>query len=58
MQMKTVGLVTKKHVLDNEIPKEYKLAIKENGATHELVPPGEHRRNTAKKSIKTYKKNL
>ena len=39
MRMNTAGLGTQKHVLDNDIPKEYKAAIKENGANHELVPP-------------------
>ena len=42
MWMKTTGLGTKNHVLDNEISKEYKTAIKSNGDTHKLVPPGYH----------------
>ena len=58
VRMKTEGLGTKKHVLDNYISKEYKSAIKENGATHKLVPPGEHRRNIAKKYIPLIKKNV
>ena len=57
-QIKTVGLVTKKHVLENEISKEYKVAIKANGATHELVPPGEHRRNITNKASQTYKNHF
>ena len=45
-------------MLDNEISKEYKAAIKANGATHKLVPPGEHCCNIANKSIQTYKNNF
>ena len=41
MRMNTAGLGTNNHVLENIISKEYKAAIKENGATHKLVPPGE-----------------
>ena len=54
MWTKTSELETKKHVLDNEISKEYKPEIKANGSTHKLVPPGEHRRNIAEKYIQTY----
>ena len=57
-QMKTAGLGTKKHVLENEISKEYKVAIKANGATHELLPPGEHRHNIANKYIQAYKNHF
>ena len=55
IRMKTAGLGTNNHVLENIISKEYKAAIKENGATHKLVPPGEYRRSISDKSIKTYK---
>ena len=58
MRMKTAGLGTKKHVLENDISKEYTAAIRANGATHELVPLEEHRRNIAAKSIQTYKNHF
>ena len=58
MLMKTAVLGTKNNVLDNEISKEYKAAIKENGATHELVPLGEHWRNLPDKAIQTFKNHF
>ena len=42
-------------MLDNETSKEYKAAIKSNGSNHKFLPPGDHHRNIAKKSIQTYK---
>ncbi|KAL7530484.1 hypothetical protein ACHAXR_003518, partial [Thalassiosira sp. AJA248-18] len=54
-KMKAGGLGIKLHILDNEISAEYKEAIKENRATHQLVPPGDHRRNMAKRAIQTFK---
>ena len=58
MQMKTEGLGTKKHVVDNDISKSDKAAIKSNGATLKLVPSGEHRHIIAKKSIQTQKNHF
>ena len=55
MRMKTAGLWTKNHVLENEISKEHKASIKANGSTQELLPQVEHRRNIADKFIQTYK---
>ena len=57
-RMKEAGLSVAKHVLDNEVSKEYKLAIKNNQVTHELVPPGEHRRNVAERAIQTAKNHF
>ncbi|KAL7526429.1 hypothetical protein ACHAXR_001484, partial [Thalassiosira sp. AJA248-18] len=54
-KMKAGGLGIKLHILDNEISAEYKEAIKANGATHQLVPPGDHRRNMAERAIQTFK---
>ncbi|KAL7523842.1 hypothetical protein ACHAXR_000839 [Thalassiosira sp. AJA248-18] len=54
-KMKSGGLGIKLHILDNEISAEYKAAIKANGATHQLVPPGDHRRNMAERAIQTFK---
>ena len=53
--MKAGGLGIKLHILDNEISSEYKEAIQANGATHQLVPPGDHRRNMGKWAIQTFK---
>ena len=44
------GIFPKKHILDNEISKGYKEAIKDNGTTWEMVHIGMHRRNMAKKN--------
>ena len=57
-RMQDGGLSIKKHILDNEISKEYKIAIKENGITHELVPPSDHRRNIAERAIQTAKNHF
>ena len=57
-KMKAGGLGIKLHILDDEISAEYKAAIKSNGATHQLVPPGDHRRNMAKRAIQPFKDNL
>ena len=57
-QMKRTKLGLRKHVLDNEISKAYKARIALNGMTHELVPPGNHRRNIAERGIQTFKSHL
>ena len=46
-RLNDAGIFPKKHILDNEISKGYKEAIKENGMTWVLVPVGMHRRNVA-----------
>ena len=46
------------HVLDNEVPKELKQAIRENGCTIELTPPDMHRRNIAERAIQTTKNHV
>eukprot|EP00804_Cyclotella_cryptica_P025147 CCRYP_013003-RA/>CCRYP_013003-RA protein AED:0.27 eAED:0.23 QI:0/0/0/1/1/1/3/0/671 len=43
------------HILDNEAPEEFKLAIRDNGCKVELVPPDMHRRNAAERTIQTFK---
>ena len=57
-QMKWAKLGLRKHVLDNEISKAYKAHIALNGMTHELVPPGNHRRNIAERGIQTFKSHM
>jgi len=54
-RMKAAGLGIKKHVLNNECSAAMKSCIQGNGITHELVPPGQHRRNQAERVIQTFK---
>ena len=54
-QLKTGGIVQKKHILDNEISAKYKKSIETNGMTWELVPVGMHRRNASEKTTQTFK---
>jgi hypothetical protein len=62
-QMWQQGIVPKHQILDNQCHGLMKQAIKEttlsDGSilkmTYELVPPEEHQRNMAKKSIQTFK---
>ena len=53
--MRSAGLGLKLHILDNECSKAFKQLIGENKMTHELVPPGNHRRNQAEQAIQTFK---
>ena len=57
-RMKKAKLGLRKHILDNEISKNYKKRIAENGMIHELVPPGNHRRNISERGIQTFKSHL
>ncbi len=54
-RMQAAGLGLKKHILDNEASKAFKAKIKENEMEYELIPPGNHRRNQAKRAIQTFK---
>ena len=54
-RLRLAGLTPKKHVLDNEMSKESKEAVKMNDMEYELVPKGQHRRNIAEKAIQTWK---
>jgi hypothetical protein len=53
--MRRRGLIPKHQILDNQASAEYKAAIDASSMTYELVPPEEHRRNMAEKSIQTFK---
>lgn len=57
-QIKRDGLKIKKQVLNNEVSKEYKEAIQEEGIAYELVPPGQHRKNLAEQAIQTFKSHF
>ena len=54
-RMRAAGLGLKLHILDNECSAAFKQLIATNNMTHELVPPGNHRRNQAERAIQTFK---
>jgi hypothetical protein len=54
-RMKMAGLGLKTHQLDNKASKAYKQCIHQNGMTHKLVPPDNHRSNLAERAIQTFK---
>jgi len=54
-RMKAAGLGLKTQQLDNEASTAYKECIRNNGMTHELVPPDNHRCNLAERAIQTFK---
>ena len=45
------GVKPKTQRLDNEASAAYEAAIRDSGMTFQLVPPDDHRRNTAEKVI-------
>ena len=57
-RMILAGLGLKHHRLDNECSENFKLAIRNNNMTHELVPPDCHRRNMAERAIQTFKNHF
>jgi len=54
-RLNAAGVFPQQHILDNECSKEFKVAIKTNNMTYQLVPPHDHRRNRAEKAIQTFK---
>ena len=54
--MRQQGITPAHQVLDNKISQTYKDEIRESGMSYQLVPPDNHRRNIAKRSIQTWKK--
>ena len=56
--MRRAKLGLKKHVLDNEISKEYRERIAKNNMTHELAAPGNHRTLIAERAIQTWKAHM
>jgi hypothetical protein len=54
-RMRTANLGLKHHRLDNEASTAFKECIRDNGMTHKLVFPGNHRRNLAERAIQTFK---
>ena len=54
-RLKERGIHPKHHVLDNECSADFKVAIKLNHMSYQLVPPHDHRRNIARKGVQTFK---
>ena len=50
--------MTNKYILDNECSTLFKLTLLEENITYELVPPHQHRRNTAERAIRTFKNHF
>ena len=49
------GHILKHHVLDNKCSNDLKQAIRKQNMTFQLVPPHNHRQNSAERVIKTFK---
>jgi hypothetical protein len=43
------------HIRDNEVPEDFKQAIRDNHCKVELTPADQHRRNAAERAIQTFK---
>ena len=52
------GITPKRHILDNEASKDFKMLIRRKYMHYELVPPDNHRRNKAERAIHTFKNHL
>jgi hypothetical protein len=52
--LKTAGIETQRHVLDNKCLAEFKDTIKKINMTFQLVPPHNHCQNIAEKAIQTF----
>ena len=57
-RMRQRGIIPKHQILNNQASAEYKAAIEASGMTYKLVPPKDHRRNMAKRTIQTFKDHL
>ena len=54
-RLRAAGIAPNKHILDNECSTDFKVAIKTNNITYQLVPPHDHQRNKAEKAVQTFK---
>ena len=54
-RMRLQNIFPTHQVLDNNISAAYKTEINTTNMTYQLVPPNDHRRNIAEKSIQTWK---
>jgi hypothetical protein len=58
MQLKKAGIEPKMHMVDNQCGPLLKQAIESKGMDFQIVPPGNHRSNTAERAIRTIKDHL
>ena len=56
--MEGIGLQPRVRWLDNETPKNLREYLPDKGITYQLVPSHCHRRNAAKRHIRTFKTNF
>ena len=54
-RLKEYGIKPKLHILDYECSNEFKEQIETNNMKYQLVPPHDHMRNIAEKSVQTFK---
>ena len=57
-RLHSYGIKPTLDILDNECSGEFKTTIHSYGATYQLVPPNNHRRNVAEKAIQVFKTTL
>ena len=57
-RMRLCGFNPKHQILDNKVSEKYKEAIRVSGMTYQLVPPDNHRCNTAEKEIQFWKEHF
>ena len=59
LQLRRAGILSKKHIMDNEVSEAPEAIIKnEHNMQMEMVPPGSHCRNVAEVAIRNFKANL
>ncbi len=54
-QLRTAGIVPKRHILDNKCSQDFKDTIHLHEMTFQLVPPHDHQQNLARKAFQTFK---
>ena len=52
------GHTTKTYILDNECSSKFKSTLEDHNVDIELVPPHQHRRNSAERAIRTFKNHF
>ena len=57
-QMQAVGIKQKRQVLDNKTSMAYRQEITATGMMYQLVPPDDHRKIIAKKTVRTWKEHF
>ena len=57
-RLKERGFEPKLYIFDNKCLAEFKEAITRNGMEYQRLPPHDHHRDIAKKTLQTFKDNL